>query len=178
MNKRKKLTNEKFVNLFKNEQTGWVYASRTDEPSERANAVVIAAIHTSPEGKESLVITKEWRDPLQDFEYGFPAGLLEADETIQECVKRELKEETGLDLTEIGPILPRTYNSSGLSDESVQVVFVNCKGVPSREFLQDNENIETILVRKSPNDFFKDPNKKFSTNCLLISAIIISYMKE
>ena len=64
---RKKLTEENFVNLFKTAK-GWIFASRNDKPKETADAVVIAAIHIDEDDNKTFVITKEWREPIQDFE--------------------------------------------------------------------------------------------------------------
>ena len=170
---RKKLTDEKFLNLFKTDK-GWIFASRNDKPKDGPDAVVIAAIHRDENDSDvmRIVVTKEWREPLQDYEYGFPAGLIDDGETIEECAKRELKEETGLDITIVDNFLPTTYNSSGMSDESVRIIMAECTGTPSREFLQDNEDIETILVDVNDKDFFLDENKKFSTNLPLMVMVI------
>ena len=51
-------------------------------------------------------------------------GLVESGEPIETAVRRELKEETGLELISIDSISPLTYSSSGLSDETAAVAFV------------------------------------------------------
>lgn len=50
------------------------------------NAVVIIA-----KVKDSLVVIKEFRVPLNDYEWGLPAGLIDPGEDVKDCVKRELK---------------------------------------------------------------------------------------
>ena len=81
-----------------------------------------------------------------------------------------MKEETGLDLIKITGIFPASYNSSGMSDESVHIVLGYCIGTPSQEFLQDNEDIETFLVDTDDAEFIDDETKKWSTNARIITA--------
>ena len=174
---RKKLTNEKHLNLFKDENN-WIFASRTDLPSEYPNAIVIAAVKKDEsDGILKLVITREYRAPLRDYEYGLPAGLIEDGESIEDCARRELKEETGLDLTNIIDVFPQTWNSSGLSDESIHIVLCNCVGNISNANLQDSEDIETLLYTK--DDEFPRYSK-IATNALLILCMfkLISWSKK
>ena len=58
----------------------------------------------------------------------FPAGLKEPNESIRECVDRELREETGYrlrtDVDEPVRLLPQAgFSSTGLTDEAIQIVF-------------------------------------------------------
>src|SRR4029077_17505743 len=88
-------------------------------------------------------VIREYRVTLQAYEFTFPAGLLEPDEPIENAIRRELKEETGLDLLEIDSISPLTYSSSGLSDETAKVAFVKARRLPGgKPDLQDSEIIE------------------------------------
>ena len=72
------------------------------------NAVVIVAM--IPGEKPKLIVTKEFRVPLGDYEWGFPAGLIDEGETIKNAAIRELKEETGLEVEYIISISPFIYN--------------------------------------------------------------------
>lgn len=77
----------------------------------------------------TLLLIREFRYPLNSWCIAFPAGLVEPGENLQSCVDRELREETGYALrTDVGAAalnpLPQTgFSSTGLTDESVQVVF-------------------------------------------------------
>ena len=58
--------------------------------------------------------------------YQFPGGHLEADESLENCLKREIREETGIVLTNEKPILflkithySKNYHNSGLNRENV-----------------------------------------------------------
>lgn len=121
----------------------WVYAER---PAKK-NAVVIAAVTHIPTPK--LVVTREYRPPLQAYEWGLPAGLIDDGESIEETVTRELKEETGLDVEYIKRETPLIYNSSGLTNEGCYMVFVEVSGDISQNNLQDNEDITTCLLDKN-----------------------------
>jgi len=151
----KKLTDCKWVNLFEVEYNrgdrrrgSWVMCSRKDKPIEDAgvaDAVVIVPIIETDEGKR-LVVTKEFRVPLWDYEYGFAAGLIDDGEDIKDTVARELKEETGLELVEIKQISRPVYSSAGLTDESCNMVLVEAKGTPSDKWLDHHEDIEVLLL--------------------------------
>jgi ADP-ribose pyrophosphatase len=152
----RKLTNLKWLNMFNVEYTDrtgknkvWQVASRKKEPKcvtgnfSKPDAVVIVPYHTA---EEKIVLTKEYRVPLADYEYGFPAGLVDAGETIQEAARRELAEETGLVLTRLIKTGPPIYSSAGMTDESVSMVYVECEGEPSTAGNERSEDIEVIFV--------------------------------
>ncbi len=121
-------------------------------------AVVIIAIHEQPVKSEdgedmepirSLVVTKEFRVPVEDYEYGFPAGLIDPGEAPEDAVRRELNEETGLVVDEIMHISPAVISSAGLSNEAVHLAWVRVSGEPSKDKLEASEDIETYLMGRS-----------------------------
>jgi ADP-ribose pyrophosphatase len=94
-----------------------------------------------------LVVIREYRVTLQEYEYTFPAGLVEPGEPIEDTVRRELREETGLEVLEITRISPPTFSSSGLSDETAGVAFVKARALPGGvPILQDSEIIEVLYL--------------------------------
>jgi len=126
----------------------WDMVSRKDDPLcatgiVKADAVSIAAVHTPT---QSMVVTKEFRYPLGDYEYGIPAGLIDDGETAETAARRELKEETGLDMTEIIQCTPPLFSSAGMTDESVPMIFVKCDGNFTSKYTEENEDIETLLL--------------------------------
>jgi len=154
--KTRKLTNLPHLNLFRTryedrrgEPKGWIFASRQDPPRlvsgkwDLPDAVVIVPYHLT---QRKLVIIEEFRVALGGYQYGFPAGLVDAGETIEATCRRELLEETGLTLRRILRQSPPVLSSSGITDESVSMVFVECEGTPSNKANEGSEDIQTLFV--------------------------------
>lgn len=126
-------------------------------PPSTADAVCIVA--TTP--RDSLVMIREFRYPLNSWCIAFPAGLLDPEETLIECAARELQEETGYRLILDAPIriLPQPgYSSTGLTDETVQVIYgmAESAGKPHRE---THELIEVFELPLSDIPAFLDSNE-------------------
>lgn len=129
----------------------WSFVSRKKNPSPGdgkplvADAVVI--IPLLKDGRNRKVVTiKEFRIPLGAYEYGFPAGLYDHNETAEVVAKRELKEETGLKLTKVLYVSPPVVSSAGLSDESVVYVVCECTGEPNTDGNEGTEDIEVNIL--------------------------------
>ncbi|BBF42852.1 fructokinase [Lachnospiraceae bacterium KM106-2] len=155
----KKLTDNPFLNLYQiNAETragnsfNYYFASRNKRDQlkymtgkNRPEGVVIYALCEDDPGK--IVLLKQFRYPLNRFLYELPAGLIDENETPSEAAIREMKEETGLDLTiyEGGLSLYRKpyYMAQGLTDESSCAVFGYVRGQID---LRQNESTEKITV--------------------------------
>lgn len=142
-----------YVNRQGRPQT-WTLASRSATGPKclggglaSADAVVIVAYHCE---RRQLAVIREFRVALGGFQYGFPAGLVDPGESVEQAVDRELAEETGLTVVRHLRQSPVTFTSSGLSDESVVMAYVECSGKSSDEGNSDSELIETHFV--SPAD--------------------------
>jgi ADP-ribose pyrophosphatase len=152
----KRLTNERWVNLFErffrhNGREGrWVFASRRQKPAVPAkgfDAVVIVPILRDRGQTPRLVLLKEFRIALGAYEYSFPAGLVERGETVEEAARRELQEETGLELVKVTRISPPTYSSAGMTDESVVILFATARTPTGcKQSLDETEDIEVLLL--------------------------------
>jgi ADP-ribose pyrophosphatase len=150
------LTHEKWLNLFAatcrdgERQGRWVFASRKPKPYEamaKADAAVIVPILLAPDRPPRLVLAKEYRVPVGDYVYGFPAGLVEDGEDIEATVRRELLEETGFHVVRIKRVTPPLYSSPGLTDEAAALVFVDVRATPQSKPKPDGmEDIEVILL--------------------------------
>lgn len=142
-----KLYDGKFLDIYidtykkDNKIIKWERCSRKNN----TKAVMIVPYHVS---KEKYVMIQEYRIPIKGYEIGFPAGLIDGDELIENAIKREMKEETGLDVIEIKKISPFTYSSSGMTDEAVAIAFVDVDGEVSNKFLEPTEDIIPMLVSK------------------------------
>jgi ADP-ribose pyrophosphatase len=163
-----KLTNEKWVNLFaaQYENRGhvgrWVFASRQPTPHTGAgggDAVIIAAALHAAGAPPRLVLIREFRIPVGGYVYGLPAGLLEPGEAPEECVRRELLEETGLELVAVRLLTPPLLSSAGLTDETAALAFVDVRatdGVGPK--LEASEDLEVVLVdREQAGRLCADP---------------------
>jgi ADP-ribose pyrophosphatase len=141
-----KLTDLKWLNMFnieyidkKGEDKIWQVASRKKKPKcvtgnySIPDAVVIVPYHIV---QKKIVITKEYRVPLAGYEYGFPAGLVDAGESVQQAARRELAEETGLELTRFLRVGPPVYSSA----------YVECAGEPTTARNEGTEDIEVMLA--------------------------------
>ncbi len=176
-----KLTDLKWLNLFDVDyldQDGghrsWQLASRSRRPKcitgkfNVPDAVVIVPFHTA---EKKIVIIKEYRVPLADYEYGFPAGLIDPGETIEQTARREMQEETGLTVTRFLKISAPVYSSAGMTDESVAMVYVECDGQPSTAGNQDSELIEVRLVtRTQALQMCENPALKLDVKAWLVLA--------
>lgn len=154
----------KYLNVFAT-SNGWEFVSRKTEPvcegNRQPDAVVIVPLIIQDD-QVHLVAGKEWREPVNEWVYGLPAGLIDEGETIVEAGVRELKEETGMDA--ILPILhstPPLYSSEGLTDEMVTVIYVRCTGDLSEEYLQYGEQIQSFIInREEAKNLLREPMGK------------------
>ncbi len=154
--KTEKLTSERWVNLFvrtfrnKGHEGRWSFASRGDgtpPPPGHSDAVVIVPILRGRGRPPRLVMLREYRVPVSDYIYAFPAGLGEKGESPEDVARRELKEETGLEIVAVNRVSPPVYSSAGLTDESAVLVFVTAKAPPgSVTAHEESEEIEVVLL--------------------------------
>ncbi len=184
------LVKTKFVGLYdveyenkNNDKRHWMVASRKDENNlkeiyindkeDKIDAVVIAAYHKS---EKKLVLIKQFRVPINSYIYELPAGLVDNEEGIEKAVKRELKEETGLELISINNINSndKLYLSPGMTDESVAFVYCLCDGNLSKEFLEEDEDIEAFLVSKEEAKEIINGREKIDIKSYLLLQIFIN----
>lgn len=108
--------------------------------NHRTDAVVM--IITDREN-EHMVLIHEYRMELGQKIYGLPGGLIDGDETPEQCARRELKEETGLELIEVKEVLPPAACTVGIGDERTICLFGTAEG----EFSPDKATGEEIEAR-------------------------------
>ncbi|ODQ64252.1 hypothetical protein NADFUDRAFT_47505 [Nadsonia fulvescens var. elongata DSM 6958] len=130
----------------------WEFASRTTRvPGSTCDGVAILAVlnDESPEGPR-ILLQKQFRPPVGKVCIEIPAGLLDADESIQTCAERELLEETGY----IGTALhhsPLMFNDPGFCNTNVILVHVavdleDPRNQTPKTQLEDGEFIETFTL--------------------------------
>lgn len=96
---------------------------------------------------EKLLLLKEFRMAVGRSIYNLCAGMLEEGESIEDCIRRELYEETGLRLKKIHKILPAAFAAVSISDIKNQIAFVEVEGEFS-DHSSDNEEIQAALYTK------------------------------
>lgn len=109
----------------------------------------VCIVPQTPDGK--LLLIREFRYPLNSWCIAFPAGLKEPGENLATSVDRELREETGyalradLGTAALDPLPQAGYSSTGLTDETVHVVFAQVEHVADAQ-PEPAELIEPFLL--------------------------------
>lgn len=162
------LYNANYINKGGNKKT-WTIATRKSKEAleeqffngkeDKVDAVVILAYHKD---EKKLVAIRQFRIPLNNYVYELPAGLIDNNDDIISTVKRELKEETGLDLEEVfeDKMGQKLYLSPGMTDESVSLVYCSCSGEVSNENLEEDEDIETVLLSREDAQKILNSNER------------------
>ena len=89
---------------------------------------------------EKILLNKEFRMSIGEWIYNFPAGLIDPGETPEEAARRELREETGLELKEVRDEVDGGYSAIGFSNE-LTVCFI---GTACGEFKESSSFEEEI----------------------------------
>ena len=112
-------------------QTGkeWHYVKRTNDSTNHDSAVVITTL-VKIENEYNFLFLLTKRPPLcaenkSEYCVELPAGLIgdiDKNETLEECIQKELLEETGLIANKIIVDLKNSATSAGLSSETLSFV--------------------------------------------------------
>ena len=160
----KRLTENRFLNLYEldartrgGNAIRYYVASRAKKTEllkatsghRNADGVILYGVYG--EEKDKLVLVRQYRYPLGDYIYEFPAGLLEPGEDVAEAGIREMFEETGLQFTPVrgGDCERPFFTTVGMTDESCGLCFGYCSGTPSVDNQEDTEDIQVILADRN-----------------------------
>lgn len=92
---------------------------------------------------DKLLLLHEFRMGVNQTVYNLCAGMLEQDESIEDCISRELYEETGLTVKKINKILPPSFAAVAISDTTTYIAFVEIdENSYCSDHASDNEQIE------------------------------------
>ena len=128
-----------------------------------------------PDG--SVLLEREFRYPLNSWCVSLPAGLIDAGESLEEAVARELSEETGYRLRDdiapaVRPLPQPGFSSTGLTEENVQVVFAQVEAA-GKARPDSAELIEPFIVARADLRAFLDANQlHIGTRCQLILELL------
>ena len=106
--------------------TDWHYVKRTNDNNEHDSAVCITTL-VKIENKYNFLLLKTQRPPIYSenkakFCIESPAGLIgdiDKNESLIECIKKELLEEAGMEADKIYIELKNSATSAGLSSETL-----------------------------------------------------------
>ena len=112
----------------------------------RPDGVILYGVYG--EEKDRVVLIRQYRYPLGDYVYEFPAGLVEEGEEMGAAGVREMYEETGLTFTPVdaGACSRPFFTTIGMTDESCGMVFGYCSGTPTSIHEEASEEIQVILA--------------------------------
>ena len=96
---------------------------------------------------DRMLLLHEFRMGVNRTIYNLCAGMLEPGESIEECVARELYEETGLKVKKIKKILPPSFAAVAISDTTTYIAFVEAEG-DFEDHTSENEQIEARFYTK------------------------------
>ena len=107
----------------------WYYVKRNNDSDKHDSAVVITTV-VKHDGEYNFLFLKTRRPPIyaenkSEFCIENPAGLIgdiNTEETLEDCAKKELLEETGLVADKIFVELLNSSTSAGLSSETLSYV--------------------------------------------------------
>lgn len=164
------ITESKWVTLKRinfTDQTGkqrtWESAQRkTRSAKSGVDAVAMGNILLPPpatsasENKKaapaSTMLVIQYRPPLDSWTVEWPAGLIDAGEAAEEAARREFKEETGYEVTQVLSVSPPQAADPGMTNANMQLVMVEVQlpegeGVemPAQR-LDDGEHITRVVV--------------------------------
>ncbi len=97
-----------------------------DDLHDNKTEAVVMIVHDKT--GEKLLLNREYRMAVGEWVYNFPAGLIDEGESISEAARRELYEETGLDLTAVSEVWKESYSAVGMSNEKSVVVLGTAEG--------------------------------------------------
>lgn len=90
-----------------------------------------------------MLLLQEFRMGVNHNVYNLCAGMIEEGESVEECIQRELYEETGLHVKKILQILRPSFAAVAFSDVKTQIAFVEVEG----EFEDHTSENEMIKAR-------------------------------
>ena len=154
-------THNRFLNYYELEAvhrdgsiSPYYMASRAKDASQlkavthqnRPDGVIIYGVYG--EAQDRVVLIRQYRYPLGDYVYEFPAGLVEEGEEMGAAGVREMYEETGLTFTPVdaGCYSRPFFTTVGMTDESCGMVFGYCSGTPTSIHEEASEEIQVILA--------------------------------
>ena len=131
-----------------------------------------SAVAILPVDKENrkVLLTKEFRMPINDYVTAVPAGLVDPGENVQTAAARELKEETGYIADKI-TILPKTFSCIGLTDETACAAIATVKGRTDTDQEENEEITSRWYSYDEAYEIMTDPDVKTGARAQLMTLM-------
>jgi len=151
----------------------WEVISLNNLKTEKDLASRLTAVEIIPRFEDGdYLLCREYRFAVNDYVWEFPTGVIDGDETPEQAARRELMEETGLELVKVDRALPPACYSVGLCDELIVPLFVTVRGEmkPCREAYEDirSHKMSVPQIRELLNQ----KNVKITETCMLILSTL------
>ena len=131
----KKVRNGKYLKNYELTYLNKAGRKKTFELVSRKDLASPKELGTKPSGvsivayqDNRILLLKEFRMSINKSIFNLCAGMLEKGETLEQCIERELYEETGLKVKKILKILPPSFAAVGFSDTTTYFAFVETEG--------------------------------------------------
>ena len=118
--------------------------SRNDIDSPEQLGKKVSEVSIVAYSKDKMLLLREFRMGANKYVYNLCSGMLEEGESIEECIERELYEETGLKVKRIVDVLNPCFSAVAISDIKTQIAIVEVEGEIDPH-LSDNEDIVAKL---------------------------------
>lgn len=161
-----------YLNKTGKEKTYEIVSRRNLETPEdigrKSSGVSIVAI---ADGK--LLLLREFRMGVNKEIFNLVAGMIEDGETIEDCIRRELYEETGLSVKRIIKILPPSFSAVAISDVCTNIVFVEAEGSFSDHTSENEQIYPAFYTKEQVRELLQ--TESFSSRCQLVAYMFAEY---
>ncbi len=117
---------------------------------KRVSGVSIVAYH-----EDKMLLLKEFRMGVNRFIYNLCAGMMNEGESLEECIQRELYEETGLGVKKIRSILPPSFAAVAFSDVKTQIAFVDAEGTFADHTSENEQIVADFYTREEVRELLE-----------------------
>ena len=144
-------TQHRFLNLFcmdvrhRNGEASEYYVASRAKSEDDLKAVThrndpdgVSIYSVYGEQRDHVVLVKQYRYPLGDYVYEFPAGLVETGEAMTDAAVREFDD----------MYTKSRFTTVGMTDEACGMVYGYASGVPDNRFEESSEDIQVVLADK------------------------------
>ena len=110
----------------------------TMDTFKAGNPLGVGIILFSEDMSKTLLL-KEFRMATNNYAYNFAGGLIDPGEDVEQASRRELFEETGIELVKVLKIMKPSYASCATSDEVMTSIYATGKGTFKKSTSADEE---------------------------------------